>query len=77
MAEHMLANGGVLTDEDIERECVEYEGGTWEGRLENIRVGRPVVSDEPLVTVAASSSSVAYDGAEPAWRTPRGEEDAR
>lgn len=52
MTEYRLASGGVLTDEDIERECAEYESGTWEGHLENIRVGRPAVSDEPLVTVA-------------------------
>ena len=52
MADYMLANGTVPTDEDIERECAEYESGEWSGRLENIRVGRPASKDEPLVTVA-------------------------
>ena len=51
MAEYRLAGGGVLTDDDIEKECAEYEAGTWEGRMERIRVGRPPVADEPLVTV--------------------------
>jgi hypothetical protein len=36
---HRLANGGVITDEDIEKECAEYESGTWEGHLANPRVG--------------------------------------
>lgn len=51
MAEYILANGRVLTDEDIELECAEYESGAWEGRLENIRVGRPATKEEPLVSV--------------------------
>lgn len=46
-----LANGEILTDEDIERECAEYEAGTWEGGLKNYRVGRPRYSDEDLGTV--------------------------
>lgn len=37
--EYRLANGGVITDEDIEKECAEYESGTWEGHLVNPRVG--------------------------------------
>lgn len=36
---HRLADGGAITDEDIERECAEYESGTWEGHLVNLRVG--------------------------------------
>lgn len=44
--EYRLANGGVITDEDIERECAEYESGTWEGHLVNLRVGRPRLSAE-------------------------------
>ncbi len=51
MAEYKLANGDVLTDEEIERECAEYESGTWEGHLEHIRVGRPSISDERMITV--------------------------
>lgn len=51
MADYKLANGGVLTTDDIEQECAEYENGTWEGRLDRIHVGPAAVSDEPLVTV--------------------------
>ena len=51
MAEYKLANGGILTDEDIERESVEYETGTWEGRLERIHAGRPALTDERMITV--------------------------
>ena len=36
---HRLADGGAITDEDIERECAEYESGTWDGRFVNLRVG--------------------------------------
>lgn len=39
MTEYKLADGTVLTSEDIARECEEYERGTWEGRLERIHVG--------------------------------------
>ena len=46
-----LDHGEVLTDEDIERECAEYEAGTWEGGLTNYRIGRPRYSDEELGTV--------------------------
>lgn len=52
MAEYKLANGGTLTDADIERESAEYEAGTWEGHLERIHVGRATEGDDPLVTVA-------------------------
>lgn len=44
-------DGEVLTDEDIERECAEYEAGAWEGGLTNYRIGRPRYSDEDLGTV--------------------------
>lgn len=43
--EFRLANGTVITDEDIERECAEYESGSWTGALANIRVGRPRLSE--------------------------------
>ncbi|MBU9001130.1 MULTISPECIES: type II toxin -antitoxin system TacA 1-like antitoxin [Bacteria] len=43
--EYRLANGSVITDEDIERECAEYESGSWEGSLVNFRVGRPRLSE--------------------------------
>lgn len=44
----VLADGGTITDEDIERECAEYESGTWEGHLANLRVSereRSILSD--------------------------------
>lgn len=43
--EYRLANGAAITDEDIERECAEYEAGSWTGSLTNLRVGRPRLSD--------------------------------
>lgn len=43
--EFKLANGTVLTDDEIERESEEYESGTWSGSLTNLRVGRPRLSD--------------------------------
>ncbi len=52
MAEYELFNGKVLTDEEIEEECAEYEAETWEGHLERIHAGRKPIADEPLVTVA-------------------------
>ncbi len=48
MSEHKLANGGALTDEDIERISSEFEGETWSGRLEHIHQGPAAVSGEPL-----------------------------
>lgn len=45
LMEFKLANGAVITDEDIERECAEYESGSWEGTLTGLRVGRPRLSD--------------------------------
>lgn len=49
--EYVLANGEVLTDEELEREAEEYENGTWEGHLTNVRIGRPNLCDEELGTV--------------------------
>ncbi len=37
--EYKLANGGVITDEEIERECKEYESGAWTGSLVIKRIG--------------------------------------
>ncbi|WP_075280634.1 ribbon-helix-helix domain-containing protein [Thermophilibacter provencensis] len=51
MAEYKLANGGVLTDEDIDRICKEFETESWAGRLQRIHQGPAAVADEPLVTV--------------------------
>lgn len=65
MAEYKLANGGVLTDEDIERICAEFESESWAGRLERIHQGPAAVADEPLVTVPVKfprSMVAAIDG---------------
>ena len=47
MAEYTLANGYTLTDEEIEARAQEWESGTWEGQLVEIRAGRPRLSNEP------------------------------
>lgn len=51
MGDWKLADGGILTDEQIEQEAKEYEEGTWEGKLVGIQVGRPPLCGEELVTV--------------------------
>lgn len=43
--EYRLANGSAITDEDIERECAEYESGSWEGNLVNFRTDRSKLSE--------------------------------
>ena len=40
--EFRLADGTVITNEDIERECAEYESGSWAGTL----AGRHVRHEE-------------------------------
>ncbi len=65
MTEYKLADGTVLTTEDIERESAEYESGTWEGKLERIHVGPAAVADEPLVAITVkfpASMVSAIDG---------------
>ena len=47
MAEYKLANGYVLTDEEIEARAREWEDGTWKGQLVELRAGRPRLSAEP------------------------------
>lgn len=47
MAEHVLINGDVLTDEDLEAMAEEWENGTWEGELVDVKIGRPRLSNEP------------------------------
>ena len=61
MTEYVLDSGEVLTDEDIERECAEYEDGTWEGGTHDYHIGRPPLTDEELETVTfrAPKSKVA------------------
>lgn len=45
LMEFGLAGGTAITDEDIERECAEYESGSWAGTLTGLRVGRLGLSD--------------------------------
>ena len=45
MATYKLADGKVLTDRDIEEMAREWEEGTWEGPLVELRVGRPRLSE--------------------------------
>lgn len=54
--EFRLANGTVITDEDIERECAEYESGSWEGPLTNLRAGSPRLSEAAGLGFAAIAS---------------------
>lgn len=39
MADYKLADGTILTDEEIEREGAMYEAGTWSGHLEHVCAG--------------------------------------
>jgi hypothetical protein len=48
---YKLDNGYVLTDAESERISKKYEDGTWEDTLTDIRIGRPKVFDEKLITV--------------------------
>lgn len=36
--EFRLSDGTLITNEDIERECAEYESGSWAGTLTGLRV---------------------------------------
>lgn len=56
MAEYKLANGGVITDEEIDRICAEFETPEfeeepWKGHVEHIQQGSVAASDEPLASV--------------------------
>lgn len=59
--EYRLANGGVITDEEIKRECAEYESGTWEGHLVNLRVGRPRLAVEGSANLSFRCPKTAAD----------------
>lgn len=56
-----LANGSVITNENIDCLCREFEDESWTGRLERIHVGSAAVTDEllVLVTVKVPKSMVA------------------
>ena len=58
MAEYKLANGYVLTDEEIEARAREWEDGTWKGQLVELRAGRPRLSSEPKPPCPALSARV-------------------
>lgn len=47
MAQYELESGYVLTDAEIEERAREWENGTWQGELVEMRVGRPRLSSEP------------------------------
>ena len=51
MVEYKLANGSVITDEDIDRLCHEFENESWAGCLERIHIGPAAIADEPLISV--------------------------
>ena len=40
----LLSNAEIAHNYDIERECAEYESGSWEGTLTSLRVGRSETS---------------------------------
>ena len=46
MSGYKLANGYVLSDEEIEERAKQWEDGSWEGELVVLRVGRPRLSPE-------------------------------
>lgn len=45
--EFRLANGTVITDEDIERECAEYESGSWAGTLTSRQIATRNAGSQP------------------------------
>lgn len=59
--EYKLANGGVITDQDIERECEDYESGSWKGSLVNLRIGRPPLSAEKNANLSFKCPQSAAD----------------
>ncbi len=61
MAEYKLANGYVLTDEEIEKNAAQWEEGTWEGGLVTLRVGRPRLSEEENKNISFKCPASAAD----------------
>lgn len=47
MTNFKLANGYVLSDEEIEHRAQQWEEESWSGHIDALRVGRPPLSDEP------------------------------
>lgn len=47
MAGYKLANGHVLSEDEIEQRAKQWGDGSWSGGLTALRVGRPPLSDEP------------------------------
>ena len=46
MSNYKLANGYILTDEEIEERARQWENGSWKGELMTLRAGRPRLSSE-------------------------------
>ncbi len=47
MTDYELANGYVLSDDEIDRRAKQWEDESWPGHVTALRVGRPPLSDEP------------------------------
>lgn len=50
--EYELKNGSVVDDDMLEEMAAEWEGGEWEGHLENVVVGLPRQDADDLATVS-------------------------
>jgi len=49
--EPYIINGKEVSDETFDAWAEEYEKGAWTGHLSKVRMGRPRISDEDLVTI--------------------------
>lgn len=61
MANHKLANGYILTDEEIEKRAQEWEEGTWSGELVELHVGRPRLSGHSNANMSFKCPTPAAD----------------
>lgn len=50
--DYKLKNGAVVDDGMLEEMAAEWEGGEWEGHLENVVVGLPKQDADDLATVS-------------------------
>lgn len=50
--EYKLKDGSVVDDGMLEEMAAEWEGGEWDGHLENVVVGLPKQDADDLVTVS-------------------------
>ena len=58
MATYRLASGDLLSDEEIERECAEYEREAWGGHFERFHTPSDGESEEPLTVCVELPASV-------------------